>query len=130
MHFRPNYNISERLACERSKAYGSEPVLKIVERKLAKVDKIKFLGVIIDKKMNWEAHIEHLNAKLNLSIVMIKRIKKFIAKFMETKILFLRKQKYFILHFSYMKIEFKKIYDALFKSRMSYCASSWGGASD
>ena len=26
--------------------------------------------------------------------------------------------------------EFKKIYDALFKSHMSYCISSWGGVSD
>ena len=28
------------------------------------------------------------------------------------------------------KPEFKKIYDALFKSHMSYCISSWGGVSD
>ena len=107
MHFRPNFNISERRTCARFRPYGSEPVLKIAGHKLIKVDKVKFLGVIIDDKLNWEAHIEHLKAKLNLSIIMIKRIKKFIPK-----------------------PEFKKIYDALFKSHLSYCISSWGGVSD
>ena len=107
MHFRPNFNISERLTIARTRAFGSEPVLKIAGHKLKKVDKIKFLGVIIDDKLNWEAHIEYLKAKVNLSIIMIKRIKKFIPR-----------------------PEFKKIYDALFKSHMSYCISSWGGVSD
>ena len=107
MHFRPNFNISERLTCARTRAFGSELVLKIAGHKLKKVDKIKFLGVIIDDKLNWEAHIEYLKAKLNVSIIMIKRIKKFIPR-----------------------PEFKKIYEALFKSHMSYCISSWGGVSD
>ena len=49
----------------------------------------------------------YLKAKLNLSIVMIKRIKKFIPK-----------------------PEYRNIYDALFKSHMSYYINSWGGVSD
>ena len=80
MHFRPNLNISERLTCARFRSYGSESALKISGHKLKKVDKVKFLGVIVDDKLNWEAHIEYLKAKLNLSIIMIKRIKKFIPK--------------------------------------------------
>ena len=52
MHFRPNFNISERLTCARTRAFGSEPVLKIAGHKLKKVDKIRFLGVIIDDKLN------------------------------------------------------------------------------
>ena len=107
MHFRPLLNISERLTCARSKPYGSEPALKIYGHILKKVDKVKFLGVIIDDKLNWEAHIEYLKAKLNLSIIMIKLIKKFIPR-----------------------QEYKKIYDALFKSHMSYCINSWGSVSD
>ena len=54
MHFRPNLNISERLTCARSRPYGSEPVLKIAGHKLKKVNKVKFLGVIIDDKLNWK----------------------------------------------------------------------------
>ena len=107
MHFRPNLNISQRLTCARSRPNGSEPVLKINGHKLKKVNKAKLIRVIIDDKLNWEAHIEHLKAKLNLSTIMIKRIKKFIPK-----------------------PEFKKICDALFTSHMNYCISSWGGVSD
>ena len=59
--------------------------------------------MIIDEKLNWEGHVEFLTQKLNSSIVMIKRIIKFIPK-----------------------SEYMKIYDALFKSHLSYCISSWG----
>ena len=107
MHFRPNLNASERLTCARTRQYGSENILKIADYKLKKVDKVKFLGVIIDDKLNWEPHIEHLAEKLNSSIIMIKRISKFIPK-----------------------SEYMKIYDALFKSHLSYCISSWGGIPD
>ena len=110
MHFRPNnnnLNASERLTCARSRPYGSENVLKIGEHKLKKVDKVKFLGVIIDDKLNWESQIENIITKLTLSIVMIKRITKFIPK-----------------------SEYMKIYDALFKSHISYCISSWGSIPD
>ena len=107
MHFRPNLNASERLTCARARPYGSENVLKIGEHKLKKVDKVKFLGVIIDDKLNWESQIENLTTKLTLSIVMIKRITKFIPK-----------------------SEYMKIYDALFKSHISYCISSWGSIPD
>ena len=106
MHFRPNLNASESLTCARTRQYGSENALrlKIGEHKLKKVDKVKFLGVIIDDKLNWEPQIENLTKKLNLSMIMIKRITKFVPK-----------------------SEYMKIYDALFKSHLSYCISSWGG---
>ena len=50
------------------------------DNKLKKVLKVKFLGVIVDEKLKWEAHIEHLQKKLKLSIIMVKRVKKFIPK--------------------------------------------------
>ena len=104
MHFRPHLNANERKTCARVREYGSENVVKIGSHKLKKVDKVKFLGVIIDDKLNWEPQIDHITQKLNSSIVMIKRIKKFIPK-----------------------SEYNKIYDALFKSHLCYCISSWGG---
>ena len=104
MHFRPNFNSNERKTCARAREYDSEDFVKIGCQKLKKVDKVKFLGVIIDDKLNWEPHIDHLTQKLNSSIVMIKRIIKFIPK-----------------------SEYSKIYDALFKSHLSYCISTWGG---
>ena len=107
MHFRPNYNIQERLTCARIRQYDYENVVKIAERKLKKVDKVRFLGIMIDEKLSWEPHIEHLVSKLNMTIVMLKRITKFIPK-----------------------SEYRKLYDALFKSHMNYCISSWGGVSE
>ena len=99
MHFRQNLNSNERLTCARVCEYGNENVIKIGNQKLKKVDKVTFLGIIIDDKLNWEPHIDHLAQKLKSSIIMIKRIMKFIPN--------------------------NKIYDALFKSHLSYCISSW-----
>ena len=107
MYFRPNYNARERVACARTRPYGSDRTVRIAGHKLKKVDKVRFLGIIIDDKLTWEPHLEHLVKKLNLSIMMLKRITKFIPK-----------------------SEYMKLYDALFKSHLSYCISSWGGVSE
>ena len=69
---------------------------------LMNVDEVKFLGIIIDDKLNWKPHIDHLAQKFNSHIVMIKRIMKLIPN-----------------------TEYNKIYDALFKSHLIYCISSW-----
>ena len=76
------------------------------EKKEKKVDKIKFLGVIIDDKPSWEPHIQHLETKLKSSIIMIKRIRRYIPS-----------------------PEYLKIYNALFASHITYCISCWGGIS-
>ena len=104
MYFRPHLNKDERQTCSRTRAFGEEPTLKIADHKLKKVDKIKFLGVIIDDKLNWGAHIDNLANVLNSSLIMIKRIKKFIPE-----------------------SEYTKIYNSLFKPHISYCISCWGG---
>ena len=59
MHFRPNLNSNERLTCARVCEYGNENVIKIGNQKLKKVDKVKFLGIIINDKLNWEPHIAY-----------------------------------------------------------------------
>ena len=104
MHFRPDLHYSERQTCARTRKYGSQNIIKIANHKLKKVDKVKFLGIIIDDQLNWEPHVQHLTEKLNASIVIIKRIIKFIPK-----------------------SEYKQIYEGLFKSHLSYCISCWGG---
>ncbi|NRB82093.1 MAG: hypothetical protein HRU38_26155 [Saccharospirillaceae bacterium] len=106
MHFRPRLNNNERLTCARARDQATEMFLKLEGCKLKKVDKVKFLGVIIDDKLTWEPQIEHLKEKLNSSIVVIKRIKKFIPT-----------------------SEYLKLYNAFFKSHLSYCISAWGGVS-
>ena len=103
IHFKPNFKQSERQTCARTRI---EKSLKISNFKLKRVTKVKFLGVMIDDKLTWEAQIEYLKEKLLSSIVVIKRIKKFIPE-----------------------SEYLGLYNSLFKSHISYCISSWGGTS-
>ena len=100
MHFRPGRYSS----CARVREYGSEKFVQLADHTLTRVDKVKFLGVIIDDKLTWEPQVEHLKAKLNSSIAIIKRIMKFMPK-----------------------SEYHKLYNALFKSHIAYCISCWGG---
>ena len=103
MHFRPKMNHVERQTCARTRI---EKFLKLAGNTLKKVTKAKFLGVIIDDQLTWDAQIEYLKEKLLSSVVVIKRIKKFIPE-----------------------SEYAKLYYALFQSHLSYCISSWGGVS-
>ena len=100
IHFRPSYNITERLTCARTMQYRQESALSIAKHKLKRVDTVRFLGILINEKLNWELYIEHLVSKLKMTIVMLKCITKFIPKF-----------------------EYRKLYESLFKSHMNYCIS-------
>ena len=102
MFFRPSLNITEILTCTRVNDYGRENVLKIGNKEMKKVDKVKFLGIIIDNNLNWEPRIQHMTQKLKSRIIMIKRIIKLIPT-----------------------SEYMNIYDALFKYHLCYCISSW-----
>ena len=104
IHFRPFLNNEERKTCARTNLLKS---LKIANHKLKCVTQVKFLGVVIDDQLSWEPQIKYLKQKLLSSIVVIKRIKKFIPR-----------------------NEYLKIYNALFKSHLSYCISCWGGISE
>ena len=99
MHFYPHLNTSERQTCAITRIDKS---LKLANYKLKRVTEVKFLGVVIADRLSWEPQ-----GKLLSSIVVIKRIRKFIPK-----------------------DEYLKIYNALFKSHISYCIGSWGGVSE
>ena len=103
IHFKPSLS-RDKQTCARTRPYEREYNLFVNDTKIKKVEHAKFLGVIIDEKLSWEPHIDHLAAKLNSCIVIIKRIKKCIPK-----------------------TEYLKIYNALFMSHLSYCISCWGG---
>ena len=104
MHFHPHLSNIARETCARTRSHHY--TLKLGNSKLKKVDVVKFLGVMIDDELNWEPQIEYLKQKLISSIIVIKRIRKFIPE-----------------------SEHMKLYNALFKSHLSYCISSWGGIS-
>ena len=61
MHLRCEYSKKERLVCARTeRTYDNLLSLKLCNKKLKKVLKVKFFGVIIDEKLKWEDHIDHL----------------------------------------------------------------------
>ena len=102
IHFRPNICHNERLSCARTR--GMYYSISLNNTKIKQVNAVKFLGIIIDEKLSWEPQIELAKQKLNSSIIVIKRIMKFIPK-----------------------SENLNIYNALFKSNMAYCISCWAG---
>ena len=97
MHFKPksssaqDENISLRLEVD-------DFVIK-------KCTEARFLGVIIDDKLNWDAHIRFLKRKLNYTMATLHRIIEYIPKH---------------LH--------RNLYYILFESHLSYCISVWGSA--
>ena len=106
MHFKPNSNATERQTCARSKPFHSALTLTVNNIKIRKVISNRFLGVIIDDKLTWDAHLEYLENKLKSCLVQIKRIKSCIPE-----------------------SEYLNIYRSLFLSHLTYCISAWGGVS-
>jgi hypothetical protein len=81
--------------------------LFIDNTKLECVEKIKILGLIIDKNLTWQHHINNLCQKLSLLVGLLWRIRSFLTY--EMKLLF---------------------YNSFILSRMDYCICIWGGASN
>ena len=103
IHFKPDLSRAQQ-TCARCRLFNRNHSLNLNGKKLQKVHSTKFLGVVIDESLSWEPHLDHLAAKLNSCIVVIKRIKSCIPE-----------------------TEYNKIYNALFMSHLSYCISCWGG---
>ena len=81
--------------------------LSINQTKLMQVSQTKFLGVIIDDKLNWQCHIDYLRKKLACQIGLLTRIKDSIPN---------------DLH--------KDLYHTLFESYLAYGITVWGGVSE
>ena len=71
---------------------------------LKEVTETRFLGIIFDPTLDWNAHIKSLLKKLKTSFAIIKRISSYIPP-----------------------ENHKNIYHTLFESHLSYCISVWGG---
>ena len=104
MHFKPNISVKERQTCARTQPFCDLLSLSVNNTRIKKVNSHRFLGVIIDDKLSWDAHLQHLENKLKSCLVQIKRIKTCIPE-----------------------SEYLNIYRSLFLSHLTYCISSWGG---
>ena len=66
---------------------------------------VTFLGVVIDKKLNWKSHISHICSKVSKSIAILR-----------------------ILKFIFPKEILKMLYMSLIHSYLNYCNLIWGSA--
>ena len=107
MHFKPRYNHNEQRTCARVRKVGSDNQLFLHGSKIKQTNMARYLGIIIDENLNWDGHLEHLEEKLNSSIITIKRIKKFIPQ-----------------------EHYGKLYHSLFISHLTYGISAWGSVSN
>ena len=58
---------------------AESPKLLIGDTNISMVDEVKFLGVIFDRKLSWNAQTEALYKRLKCAIAIIKRIKPYIT---------------------------------------------------
>ena len=64
----------------KEKYINNNPKVQIRNQNLSSVNNTKFLGVIIDKKLNWVDHITFIKNKISKSIGIINKIRKFLDK--------------------------------------------------
>ena len=50
-------------SCATDNDHDINPPIMIGSTEIKRVSKIKFLGVLIDEKLSWEAHVKSLNAQ-------------------------------------------------------------------
>ena len=107
MHFSPSNEYESTCARVRPFAneYDNSRAIYINGQLITKVHTTKFLGIIIDDKLNWHAHLEYLSKKLRSMTGAIKRMR-----------------------LSIPKAYYRTIYSALFESHLNYGISIWGSA--
>ena len=64
MYFRPSLSSEQRMTCAKSTPYNERRTIAVNSQKIKQVDKVKFLGVIIDENLTWDDQIKHLENKL------------------------------------------------------------------
>ena len=105
VHFQPKFTYDETCARTRPFTLGKDESRSIFinGQEIKKVSSTKFLGIIIDENLNWNAHRDHLVKKLRSTTGAISRIRKSIPS------------EYY-----------KDIYSSLFESHLGYGITVWG----
>ena len=52
--------------------------LKINDETIPRVNSTNFLGLIIDHKLNWDQHINHISKKVSMAISILNMVKSFL----------------------------------------------------
>ena len=87
--------------------HSTGPSIRFGNTPLEEVERIKFLGVIIDNKLNWNTHIKQVKNKVRSSIASLYRMSKVIPKKLKTS-----------------------VYNAVINAQLSYGISVWGANND
>ena len=62
-------------AAKNKKVVGEEPKISIENRNIERVYKTKFLGAVIDSKLNWHYHIDYIANRISKNIGIIVKVK-------------------------------------------------------
>ena len=103
MHFKPKTSNSKVDNENNPQRYE----INIGKTPIEQVSETKFLGIIIDDKLNWDPHIKYLKQKLSCAAGILNRIKNSIPNNL-----------------------YKNLYHTLFESHLCYGITAWGGVSD
>ena len=101
IHFKPS-----RSKVDTKTEEVDESILTLNNTVIKRVTEAKFLGVIIDEQLKWDAHVRALNSKLKCEIGKLCRIRKDIPK-----------------------ENYRELYHTLFESHLGFGISVWGGIS-
>ena len=85
---------------------NSSEIIKFNNHTIERMSTAKFLGVIVDEKLNWSFHVSHVCKKLSKSISIIKKVKN-------------------ILNSDTLKT----LYNSLILPYINYCCQVWGNTS-
>ena len=87
------------------KKINSNIIITMEGNKLERVNKTKYLGVVLDSKINWKDHINYITNKISRSSYILSKIR----------------------HFVNLPI-LKMLYYSLVHPHINYCLTTWGGA--
>ena len=54
--------------------------IQINSQKLEQSESVRYLGVVIDNKLNWKSHIEYINHKVNIGIGIVKQLRYYVQE--------------------------------------------------
>lgn len=83
-----------------------KPTIFIDDKEIENCSSAKFLGMIVDEKLNWKEHVDDLVKRLCTSTFLLKRVAKVVD--LETSLI---------------------MFNSLIQSKISYGITLWGGAS-
>ncbi len=64
----------------KNKRVNQEVSIQINKENLAEAQSVKYLGVLIDNKLNWKTHVQQTNLKISKGVGVLARLRHFVSK--------------------------------------------------